>query len=123
MTKNAQIDKTGSFEGIFKSFFGNSFIFSQSNELWKSKRKATAHAFYKDRLVHMLEVLKDQVLEAQTKWNHDIDACKDKAIEVDMADEILKVFQKFLSTIVLGQDIQNHTAFIKVRNQYGVYES
>ena len=57
VTKNAQIDKTGAFEGVFKNLFGRSFIFGKSDELWKIKRKATAHAFYKDRLVHMLDVL------------------------------------------------------------------
>ena len=50
-TKNASIDKTGEFEGIFKNFFGNSFLFAKSDELWKAKRKSVAHAFYKDRLV------------------------------------------------------------------------
>ena len=62
-TKNAQIDKTGIFEGVFKNFFGSSFVFSKSDDLWKTKRKATAHAFYKDRLVHMLDALRDLILK------------------------------------------------------------
>ena len=51
VTKNAQIEKTGQFIGIFKNFFGNSFLFSKGDEVWKMKRKALAHAFYKDKLV------------------------------------------------------------------------
>ena len=74
VTKNAQIDKTGEFEGVFKNLFGNSFIFSKSDEHWKIKRKATAHAFYKDRLTHMLDELKKVVLETQTRWIAEIDA-------------------------------------------------
>ena len=54
VTKNAQIDKTWMFERVLKSLFGNSFLFSQSDEVWKAKRKAMAHAFYKNRLVVML---------------------------------------------------------------------
>lgn len=51
VTKNAQIDKTGQFEGIFKNFFGSSFLFSKTDEIWKLKRKGLAHAFYKDKLM------------------------------------------------------------------------
>ena len=47
---------------------GNAFIFSKADDLWKLKRKSIAHAFYKDRLVHMLDILKDQVLVAQNRW-------------------------------------------------------
>ena len=38
VTKNAQIDKTGVFESIFKNLFGNAFVFSKSDDLWKRKR-------------------------------------------------------------------------------------
>ena len=60
--KNAQIDKTGLFEGMFRNFFGRSFVLGRTDELWRRKRKATAHAFYKDRLVHMLDTERDIVL-------------------------------------------------------------
>lgn len=55
VTKNAQIDKTGAFEGIFKNFFGNSFVFSKTDDRWKIKRKGVAHAFYKDKLVVLID--------------------------------------------------------------------
>ena len=32
VNKNAQLDKTGQFIGIFKNFFGNSFLFSKSDD-------------------------------------------------------------------------------------------
>ena len=41
---------------------GEGIIFTQSTDLWKAKRKATAHAFYKNRLVHMLDALKGRVI-------------------------------------------------------------
>ena len=34
-TKNSQLDKTGEFVGLFKNFFGNSFLFSKTDEKWK----------------------------------------------------------------------------------------
>ena len=68
VTKNAHYDKTGAFEGFFSNLIGKSFLFSQAHETWKIKRQAAAHAFYKDRLAQMLNVLKDKALEVQTKW-------------------------------------------------------
>ena len=61
VTKNSLLDKTGVFCGAFKNLFGDSFIFSKSDATWKQKRKATAHAFYKDRLANMLDVLKERI--------------------------------------------------------------
>ena len=63
VNKGAIFDKTGNFEGIFSKLFGKSFLFSKGDAVWKSKRKACAHAFYKDRLEQMLEILKDKLEE------------------------------------------------------------
>ena len=77
VTKNAQIDKTGVFENFFKNLFGNSFLFSKSNDIWKKKRQATSHAFYKDRLEHMLTIVKEQVLKTQDRWLSEIESSYD----------------------------------------------
>ena len=66
VTKNAQLDKTGMLAGMFQKFFGNSFLFSKTDETWKQKRKGAAFAFYKDKLIVMMETLKAYVTEAQT---------------------------------------------------------
>ena len=44
-----------------KDLLGNSFLFSKGDAVWKAKRKACAHAFYKDQLKVMMEVLKDKI--------------------------------------------------------------
>ena len=46
---------------MFRNILGKSFIFARNDEIWKQKRKATSHTFYKDRMEHMLEVLKDKL--------------------------------------------------------------
>jgi len=56
-TKNAQIDKTGLHEALFKNLFGNSFLFSKTDEHWKRKRKGLRHAFFKDKLIVLLDKL------------------------------------------------------------------
>ena len=92
VTKNATIDKTDAFEGFFKNLFGNSFLFSKTNEIWKKKRQASSHAFYKERLVHMMDVLKDTVLDEQRKWIKEIEDSPEGFTEVDLSKEVLKIF-------------------------------
>ena len=66
--KNAIFDKTGNFEGIFSKALGSSFLFSKADEVWKAKRKACAHAFYKERLAVMVEILKDKLEADCLSW-------------------------------------------------------
>ena len=73
ITKNEIFDKTGTFEGIFSKLLHNSFLFSKGDAIWKAKRKACAHAFYKERLVLMLELLKDKIEGDCNKWTEQID--------------------------------------------------
>ena len=61
VTKNSHYDKTGELAKCWSKFLGEAFLFSQANETWKAKRKACAHAFYKDRLIFMLDALKDKL--------------------------------------------------------------
>ena len=65
VNKNALIDKREKFGAAMKNFSGDGFIVSTSNEKWKAKRKGIAHAFFKDKLIIMLEKLKEYTLEAQ----------------------------------------------------------
>ena len=66
--KNSIYDKTGLLHGVFSKLMGDSFLFSKADDVWKAKRKACSHAFYKERLVHMLEVFKEKMSDNCTKW-------------------------------------------------------
>ena len=57
--KNKIIDKTYTSEMVFADMLGKSFLFTKGDEIWKAKRKAVSHAFYKDRVESMLDVLKN----------------------------------------------------------------
>ena len=47
---------------MFENIMPTSFVFSPGNDDWKNKRKAAAHAFAKERLSKMIELLKDQLM-------------------------------------------------------------
>lgn len=117
VTKNALIDKTGIFEGIFKNFYLNAFVFSKNDERWKAKRKATAHAFYKDKTVHMLDVLKMYIKRPQDKWLAEIEASPTASTKIDIGKEFLYIFQKFFLHIVFGADLDS--LLVKIMEQQG----
>ena len=102
VTKNAHFDKTGKFERVFKNFFGNSFLFSKADDMWKAKRKAISHAFYKDRLNLMIEALKEQILSTQKIWHMVIE--KQGEMNIDLASDVLPIFQEFIMKVIFGAD-------------------
>ena len=65
VTKNHLVDKNGRYSASVQNFFGQGFLFAPSDDKWKQKRKGIAHAFFKDKLIVMLEKLKDYALETQ----------------------------------------------------------
>ena len=46
-----------------KNLFGNSMLFAKGDDRWKAKRKGLGHAFYKDKLIVLLDTLKDHLLK------------------------------------------------------------
>ena len=52
-------DKVPDFENFFKQFLGKSLFGIRNDDDWRAKRKAVAHGFYKDRIKHMIECLKE----------------------------------------------------------------
>ena len=67
-TKNHLLDKTGFVMEATQAFMGNSFLFAKNDEQWKAKRRACAHAFYKDKLEHMIEVMKNITERKFESW-------------------------------------------------------
>ena len=62
---------------MFEDVAPETFVFQKGDENWNKKRKACAHAFYKDRLAKMMEVMKDKLNAWTDKRNSEIDANSD----------------------------------------------
>ena len=67
-----------------KDLLGNSFLFSKGDATWKAKRQACAHAFYKDQLKIMMEVLKGKIEHYFDVWNNEIEASSDESHAIDI---------------------------------------
>ena len=110
IAKNSLFDKTGLIMGVFSKIMGNSFLFSKADELWKAKRKACAHAFYKERLVHMLEVLKGKISADCEDWvaqmtpSLDMNPCHNSTV-IDISRVFARLFARNIIHIAFGEDI------------------
>ena len=56
----------------------NASLFSQSNELWATKRKKLSMAFYKDKLIKMLNSISNLTINKVQIWK---DKFADKEID------------------------------------------
>ena len=106
-TKNSITDKDGMMLTMFKDSIGESFVFSQGDESWRAKRKACAHAFYKERLIMMLKTLKEKITEPCQEWLTKIRQSESKSTVIDMADEFEKIFSKNIIHIAFGEDVSD----------------
>ena len=66
-----------------------------------------AHAFYKDRLEHMLETLKVKAVGTFTEWAQRIDSSKEKSIEINMATEFSDILARNIIHICFGEDLSD----------------
>lgn len=113
--KNALTDKSIDSFLMFKDVIGNSFIFGLNDETWKKKRKAMSHAFYRDRLQHMLETLKTVLLETFASWMEKVE--KNGHHDVNMATEFSDILASNIIHICFGEDISNELFEIKVKDK------
>ena len=90
------------------------FIFQKGDENWAQKRKACAHAFYKDRLEKMTFVLKEKLNAWVDKYNSEIDASEDHQTIVDLGVTFEKLFCSNIVHICFGEDVSDMTIEIDV---------
>ena len=103
--KNSIYDKEGWTMGVFKKLLGHSFLFSPADDDWKAKRKACAHAFYKERLVHMIEIFKEKLEEHCLQWIDEIKASEGGYTEIDLPKVYRMMFTRNIIHISFGEDL------------------
>jgi len=106
-TKNRITDKNIQTDMIFKDLLENSFLFSKGDDVWKAKRQACAHAFYKDQLKIMMEVLKGKIEHYFNIWNKEIEDSPTFSHSIDIKRAFEVIFARNLITIAFGEDIND----------------
>ena len=120
-TYNKLADKDGEAELKFKELIGSSFIFSSNDEAWKAKRKACSHAFYKDRMVNMLDTVKMKCEEYCEQFLKEIRESPNQETTIDFAKIYERILARSIIHIIIGEDVSADSFPIMVRNKQGVF--
>ena len=80
---------------------------SKGDEIWKKTRQACAHAFYKDRMEKMCEVLKEKLALKIAKWNDQINQSPDGKSVIDLPVEFEDLFCRNIVQICFGEDVSD----------------
>jgi cytochrome P450 len=81
---------------------GDSILMSASNTDWSNKRKSLSQAFYKDKLLKMLEIVKECMREKVREWR---EKYVDSGKEMDLILETSKTFIKIFLMCAFGEDL------------------
>lgn len=66
--KNKYFDKEVKMKNLLNEIIGDSIVFAPSNEVWSNKRKRLSQAFYKDKMIKMLQIVIKLTLEKTESW-------------------------------------------------------
>jgi len=86
---------------------GDSFLIAPGDEDWRAKRKACAHAFYKERMISMLKTLQATTMAAHNRWFSAAANSADKSTDIDIAYEFERIFSRNIITVSFGEDISD----------------
>mmetsp|Transcript_9768 Transcript_9768/g.9552 ORF Transcript_9768/g.9552 Transcript_9768/m.9552 type:complete len:106 (-) Transcript_9768:147-464(-) len=78
---NSSFDKDPMMKYAMEPLMGDSTLFEASTETWAHKRKALGSAFYKNKLIKMLEIVKVILNEKLDEWEREY-VSKDKAFDL-----------------------------------------
>ena len=92
------------------------FVMQKGDENWSKKRKACAHAFYKDRLGKMMETMKDKLNSWIDKRNAEIEANQNGQTVIDIGFTFEELFSRNIVHICFGEDVSDMPVEIDFRN-------
>ena len=95
------MDKDLITQEVFKPLFVG-FGQMQTNDVWRERRKACAHMFYKTRLTVMIDVFKEHLSEACDRWLSEI--VKDGETRINIAEVFENINTDVIIHICFGQN-------------------
>lgn len=102
-TNNKFFDKHPIVRTAALRLLGNSILFADTNEEWKKRRTAFSPAFYKGKLVKMVDIAKECVRKTVGKWRT-ITGGKPRQ-RLNFMEEMQMMSGRIILTCALGEDI------------------
>ena len=103
-THNVSFDKHPIVLNLIVQLFGGGILFSQTDAVWRKRRTAIAPAFYKGKLVNLVELAKSCVHETHQRWKK---LCANGKTRIDFMEEVSMMHVKILMSCAFGTDISD----------------
>ena len=99
VNKNKYFDKYNRSKDILFSITGNSMLFDKSNELWMQKRKTLSAAFYKEKMIKMLNFIIQFTDKKVEEWKNKY---ADKQVTMNLGREVSDHIMECIHICVFG---------------------
>ncbi len=113
-TKNKYFDKHPALKNIFAPLIKNSIIFDESNQLWATKRKTLSAAFYKEKLLKMIVLIKRELKKSLDMWK---EKYVDTGKEMNIVQEMSDIFARIILSCAFGEDISEEKIMIETNGK------
>jgi cytochrome P450 len=101
-THNSQFDKHPLVLNLVRKLLGEGILFSQTDTRWRKRRTAISPAFYKGKLVKLVELAKDMVVETNERWQK---LAVNGRTRINFMEEVSNMHVKILLKCALGEDV------------------
>lgn len=102
--KNRIFEKSEFHHLMMKRMTGDSIVFSKGNEEWAKRRRSISAAFYKEKLVLMIELAKKATSEKFRLWEQDYVATHKP---MNLVKEIASTYASIIMSCSFGDDIKD----------------
>ena len=129
-SKNKYFDKHPIIKDLTLCLTGRSILFAETTREWKEARKTISPAFYKGKLVGLVEIARESVRVSVDKLKKLTASSGKPKTQLDMINEFNSIFVRILLTTALGEDVSERQVnywengkLIKVNVAYSLRET
>ena len=129
-SKNKYFDKHPIIKDLTLCLTGRSILFAETTREWKEARKTISPAFYKGKLVGLVEIARESVRVSVDKLKKLTASSGKPKTQLDMINEFNTIFVRILLTTALGEDVSEREVnywesgkLIKVNVAYSLRET
>lgn len=106
-TKNKFFDKHPLVKDLTNCLTGDSILFAETTKQWSNSRKAISPAFYKSKLIQMIDIARVAMRKTHKQFAAVIDKSGGPRATIDIIDHVLQMTSRILLMCALGEDISD----------------
>ena len=104
-TKNKYFSKHPLIKDLTLCLLGKSILFAETSSEWREARKTMSPAFYKGKLVSLVEIARESVRHSVDRLKNLVRDSKTPRTEINLITEISDIFVRILLMCALGEDV------------------